>query len=67
MIAPLGVDETSKWCNSFGLVSKANSKVGLCLDPAHLNQASIGLIHKGPTLNYILPKLNNVKYVSLYR
>ena len=31
--APLGVDETSKWCNSFVLVPKANGKVRLCLNP----------------------------------
>ena len=34
IIAPLGVDEMSEWCNSFVLVPKANSKVRLCLDPA---------------------------------
>ena len=31
--APLGVDEMAEWCNSFVLVSKANGKVQLCLDP----------------------------------
>ena len=34
IITPLGVDETSEWCNSFALVPKANQKVRLCLDPA---------------------------------
>ena len=33
IITPLGVDETSEWCNSFVLVPKANGKVRLCLDP----------------------------------
>ena len=37
----------------------------LCLDPAQLNQALIWLIHRGPTLNDILPKLNNVQYMSI--
>ena len=64
IIAPLGVDETSEWCKSFVLVSKANGKVRLCQDPAQLNQALIRLIHRGPTLSDILPKLNNVKYLS---
>ena len=59
IIAPLGVDETSEWCNSFMLVPKANGKVRLCLDPAQLNQALIRLVHS------ILPKLNNAKYLSL--
>ena len=64
-IRPLGVDETSEWCNSFVLVPKANGKVRLCLDPAHLNQALIRPVHRGPTLNNILPKLNNVQYMSI--
>ena len=39
IIAPLGFDKTSEWCNSFVLVLKANSKVRFCLDPAYLNWA----------------------------
>ena len=65
IMAPLGVDETSEWCNSFVLAPKANGKVRLCLDPAWLNQALTGLIHRGPTLNDILPKLNHAKYLSV--
>ena len=61
----LGVDETGEWCNSFVLVPKANSKVQLCLDPAWLNQALIRPIHRGPTSNDILLKLNNVQYMSI--
>ena len=40
-------------------------KVRLCLDPARLNEALIRLVHRGATLNDILQKLNNVKYLSL--
>ena len=47
------------------LVPKANGKVRLCLDPAQLNQALIRPIHRGPTLNDILPKHNNAKFPSL--
>ena len=65
IIAPLGVDETAEWCNSIVLVPKANGKVWLCLDPEQLNQALIRLIHRGPVLNDILPKLNNVQYMSI--
>ena len=65
IITPLGVDETAEWCNSFVLVPKANSKVRLCLDLARLNQALIRPIHRGLTLNDILPRLNNVKYRSI--
>ena len=65
IFTPLGVDETVEWCNSFVLVPKANSKVRLCLDLVRLNQALIRPIHRGPTLNDILPMLNNVKYMPI--
>ena len=65
IITLLGIDETTKWCHSFVLVLKANGKVRLCLDPARLNQALIRPVHRGPTLNDILPKLNNVQYMSI--
>ena len=65
IITPLGIDKTTEWCNSFVLVPKANGKACLCLDPAKLNQALIRPIHKGPTHNDILPRLNNVQYMSI--
>ena len=65
IITPLGIDEMAEWCNSFVLVPKANGKVRLCLDLARLNQALIRPIHRGPTLNNILHRLNNVKYMSI--
>ena len=65
IITPLGVDEMAEWCNSFVLVPKANGKVRLCLNAAQLNQAFIRPIHRDPTLNDILPMLNNVKYMSI--
>ena len=65
IIAPLGVGETPEWCNSFVLLPKGNGKVRLYLDLACLNQALIRPIHRRPTLNHILVKLNNPKYLSL--
>ena len=65
IIAALGVDEMAQWCNSLVVVLKANGIMQLCLDPAQLNQALIRLIHRGPTLNDILLKLNNVQYMSI--
>ena len=65
IITLLGVDKTVEWCNSFGLVPKANGKVRLCLDQVRLNQALIRPVHRGPMLNDTLPRLNNVKtYVN---
>ena len=65
IIILLGVDETAEWGNGFVLVPKTNGKVWLCLDPVQLNQALIRPIHRGPMLNDILPKLNNVQYMSI--
>ena len=65
IIAPLGVDEMAEWCNSIVVVPKAIGMVWLCLDPVQLKQALIRLIHRDPTLNDILLKLNNVQYVSI--
>ena len=59
------MDKISEWCNSFVVAPKANGKVWLCLDPARLNQALIRPIHRGPTLNDILPKLTGVKSMSI--
>ena len=55
----------AEWCNSFVLVPKANGKVRLYLDSVRLNQALIWSVYRGPTLNNILPRLNNVKYMSI--
>ena len=65
IITPLGVDKTAEWCNSFVLVPKANGKVRLCLDPVRLNQPLTRPVLRGPTLNNILPRFNNVKYMSI--
>ena len=65
IITLLGVDKIAEGCNSFVLVPKQNGKVRLCLDPIRLNQALIRPINRGPMLNDLLPRLNNVKYVSM--
>ena len=65
IIVPLYVNETSEWCNCFVLVPKANDKVWLCLDQARLNKALIRPVHRGPSLNDILPWLASVKYITL--
>ena len=65
IITPLGVNETVEKCNSFVLVPKVNGKVRLCLDPARIDQALIRPVHRGPMLNDILPKPNNVQYTSI--
>ena len=65
IIAPLGVDKMAEWCNNNVLVPKANSTVWSCFDPVQLNLALIRLLHRGPMLNDILLKLNNVQYMSI--
>ena len=64
IITSLGVDEAAEWCSSLELVPRYNRKVRLCLDSARLIQSCIRLVHRGPTLNDILPELNNAQYLS---
>ena len=45
--------------------TKPSGKVRSCLDPVRLNKALIRLVHRGPTVNDIFPKLKNAKYLSL--
>ena len=65
IIVPLGMYETSEWCNSLLLVPKANGKVQLYLDLANLNKTLIRPVHRGPTLNDILPRLLGIKYLTV--
>ena len=58
-VAPLGIDETVEWCNSFVWVPNLEGKVRLCLDLARLNQTLIRPVQRGPMLNDIFLKLNN--------
>ena len=62
IITPLGMGETVEWCKNSVLVPKPNGKVRLCLNPARLDQVPTWLVHRRPTVNDILPKLNNSKY-----
>ena len=65
ILVPLDFDETSEQSNHIMLVPKVNDKVRLCLDPAWLNKVLIRPIHRGPTLNDILPRLAGVKHLTL--
>ena len=63
-IAPLGIDEATKMCNSFVLVLKPNGKMWLCLNPVRINQAFIQPVHRGLTVKELLPKLAHEKYLT---
>ena len=65
VIIHLDINETSKWCKSFMLVPKANDRVRLCLDLAWLNEVLKRPIHRDLTLDGILPRLADVKYITL--
>ena len=47
------------------LVSKVIGKVQLCLDPVRLSKMFIRPVHRGLTLNDILPRLAGVKNLTL--
>ena len=57
--------ETSKLCNSFMLVQKANGKVGLCLDLTRFKNILIRPPHRGLTFDDILPMTAGMKYLTL--
>jgi len=65
ILIPLSADERSEWCNSFVCVQKPNGSVRLCIDPAQLNQAIIRPVHRGKTMQDILPTLAGAKYFSI--
>ena len=48
----------------FVIVQKANGKLWLCLDPAGLNNVLIRLVHIGPTLSDVLPRLASIQYLT---
>ena len=59
------MDMTSEWCYSFILVCKTNGKAKLCLDLPRLSKTLTRPVHRGPTLNDILPRLPGIKYLTL--
>lgn len=65
ILIPLAADERSEWCNSFVCVPKSNGSVRLCIDPAQLNQAIIRPVHRGKTMQDILPTLAGARYFSI--
>ena len=62
---PLDMDKISELYSSLILVPKVDGKVRLYLDLARLNKAVIRSVHRGLTLNDILPRLADVKYFML--
>ena len=58
------MDETAEWCNGFVLIPKENGKIRFCLDPAWLSKVLITPVHRGPTLNDILPRVTGMKYFT---
>ena len=65
IIVPPGWMRHPKWCNSFIMVPEVNGKVNLCLDLARLDKGLIRPMHKGLTLNNILPRLAGMKSLTL--
>ena len=47
------------------LILKAKGKVGLCLDPTRFNKVLIREVHRGPSLNDIMPRLAGSSYHTL--
>ena len=58
------MDERAEWCNNFAPVPTSNGKVRL-VDLVRQNQTLILSVLRGPKLNDIFQKINNIKYFSL--
>ena len=58
------VTEPRKWVSQMAVPRKPNGKIRICIDPQPLNTALMREHYKLPTLDDILPKLNNAKIFS---
>ena len=61
IIVLLGIDEPSRWCNSFVCICKANEKIRLCLDPTQFNKFIVCLHHNAKLVEGLLPKVSDAK------
>lgn len=59
------VNEPRDWVHNLVIIEKSDGTLRLCLDPRNLNKYVKKEQHLIPTLNEILPKLNNAKYFSV--
>jgi hypothetical protein len=62
IIAP--VTEPTQWVSPLLVVAKSGNRIRLCMDPTQLNKALQRVPYCMPTLNDILPQLQNVKILS---
>lgn len=58
------VTEPTKWVSQMAVPRKPNGKIRICIDPQPLNTALMREHYKLPTLDDVLPKLNNAKIFS---
>ena len=66
IIVPLGIDEPSKWYNSFVCVWKPNGKMRLCLDPMQLIKCIVHPHYDAKLVEDLLPKLPGAKNSVLW-
>ena len=65
IIVPLGIDEPSKWCNSFVCIHEPNGRIRLCLDLTQLNKSIVCPHHDAKLTEDLLPKLSGGKIFSI--
>ena len=56
------VSELTKWINPLVIVKKPNGKLGICVDPKHLNQSIKGQHCKFPTAEEFFSKKDNANF-----
>ena len=61
----MDISEPIEWLNSFICFKKANGKIRLCLEPAHLNKWIIRPRHSAKLVDDVLHNLNGAKWFSV--
>ena len=58
------VNEPTEWISALLVVAKSNGDVRICIDPKPLNKALLRNHYLMPTIDDVLPELNNAKVFS---
>ena len=61
----LKVKQPTDWVSSLVVVKKTNGDLRICIDTSDLNKAIKRLHYPLPTFEQIIPKLRNIKILSL--
>ena len=58
-----GCNASPEWLNSFVIMKRPNSSLGICLDPTDLNKEIVGPVCNSQTIDDVVHKLKDAKYL----